>query len=400
MPTLYDVAHFCSWNGYTEDMQSYLGVDTASWKNREFWSPHGANLLYGPDKKSRIQIICENGLYYDFKDIDSNESLTNKYDAVSRIRELIADGAKPDIKDANGWSGLLRCACNGWSNHLDIMKILLDAGADINQASDRYGFTPLTLSAANGHTEIVKELIRRGAIVNLASNDCKTPITHAAQGGHLNIVKQLIAAGTTITNQAFEGAIRGGHIRVLKFLVTVVKPPADSVFYATYYKKTNTIKVLAKGGANMNADFPVHLAISDWNNDCLAALCVNGANLNILDEENRTPLRHAIHMGNHEAISILVKYKADINNTPLIHYAIQMYNSFSGKERKRCLLEIIKAGPNFNLLDQEGNTPAEYAHNKGLLEFVSLIKIAELKQSFSLSGQNATSSQLHKIEQS
>jgi hypothetical protein len=388
MPTLYDVAHFCSWNGYTEDMRSYLGVDTAAWTNREFWSPHGANLLYGPDKKSRIQIICENGQYYDFKGVEWHQQLPNKYNAVARIRELIADGAKPDVKDVNGWSGLLVCARNGWTQHLDIMKILMDAGADINQKSNIYGFMPLTLSSANGHIEIVKELILRGADVNLPDKVGMMPITYAAENGHLDIVKKLFAAGAVITNDVFESAIRGRNIAVLKYLLTIAQPPADSVFYATYYKQANMIKVLAKAGSDMNQDFPVQWAVSEGYNDCLKALCAGGASINILDQANDTPLRQAILTGNHEAIGILAAYKADINDVshsrPLIHYAISMYSSFPADQRKRCLLEIIKAGPNFKILDQNGDTPAAYASNHGMNEIVILIKRAELKQQVAL----------------
>jgi len=384
MPTLYDVAHFCSWNGYTEDMRSYLGVDTAAWTNREFWSPHGANLLYGPDKKSRIQIICENGQYYDFKGVEWHKQLLNKYNAVARIRELIADGANPDVKDAAGWSGLLVCARNGWTQHLDVMKVLMDAGADINQKSNIYGFTPLTLSAGNGHIEIVRELILRGADVNLPNKGGKMPITYAAENGHLEIVKKLFAAGAVITNDVFESTIRGRNIAVLKYLLTIAQPPADSVFYATYYKQANMIRVLAKAGADMNHDFPVQWAVSEGYNDCLKSLCLGGANVNILDQAHDTPLRQAILSGNYEAISILAAHKADINDVshsrPLIHYAISMYSSFPADQRKRCLLEIIKAGPDFKILDQNGDTPVEYASNHGMNDIVINIKRAELKQ--------------------
>ena len=398
MPTLYDVAHFCSWNGYTEDMRSYLGVDTAAWTNSEFWSPHGANLLYGLAKKSRIQIICENmrhvydgNRYYDHYSHHlirayHEHYLIRNYDPVARIRELIADGAKPDVKDTNGWSGLLICARNGWTQHLDVMKVLMDAGADINQKIDTY--TPLALSAYNGHIEIVKELIRRGADINIPSIGGKTPIIHAAEHGHLEIVKNLYAAGAVITNDVFESAIRGGNVAVLKYVLTLSQPAADSVFYATYYKQANMIKVLAKAGADMNQDFPVQWAVSEGYNDCLKALCAGGANLNILDQANDTPLRQAILTGNHEAIGILAAYKADINDVgnsrPLIHYAISMYSSFPADQRMRCLLEIIKAGPNFKILDQNGDTPAAYASNHGMNEIVILIKRAELKQQVAL----------------
>ena len=389
MPSLYDIAHFCSWNGYTEDMRSYLGVDRASWTNKEFWSPFGVNLLYGPKKKSRIQCIAEHGqVYHDIHIKYYYQPLSNGYDGVQRIRELIADGAKPDIQDINGWTALLVCARNGWTQHLGMIKVLLDAGADVNKAHIVYHFTPLMVSAYNGHTEIVRELIRRGADVNFITNKGDSAIENAAHVGHLEVVKVLIAAGAVITDGVFTHVIKNGHIAILKYLLTMIRPPQDAVFDAVCYNQPHTIRVLAKAGADMNFQNPVHWAIDENYNECLRALCINGANLNLLDEANDSPLRQAILEGNHEAIRILASYKADINevNNPLIQYAIDMFKSFPEEKRKKTLLAMINAGPDFKILDRHGNTAAEHALAKGIPDIVTLIKRAEMKQRFSGKG--------------
>lgn len=374
MPTLYDVAHFCSWNGYTEDMRSYLGVDTASWTNREFWSPHGANILYGPNKKSRIQIICEHGSYCDFQ--------------IQRIRQLIADGAKPDIKDANGCTALLVCARNGGPNNLNIIKVLLDAGADVNQANVTYNYTPLIYSANKGHIEIVRELIRRGVDVRFMNKGGRAAIEYAAESGHIDVVKELLAAGAVINPQIFCSVIKSGNIAMLKYLVRIARPAEDSVWNAVYYKQANMIRVLANAGADMNFNYPTHLAIQEDDNKCLIEMCSNGANLSLLDRANDSPIRQAILMGNHEAIRILASYKANINEvtdarpTPLIHYAIDMYKSFPYGRRKECIFAIIEAGLNFNILDTHGNTPAQHALKKGMTGLATLINRAKIMKRF------------------
>ena len=378
MPTLYDVAHFCSWNGYTEDMRSYLGVDTSSWTNREFWSPHGANILYGPNKKSRIQIICEHGSYCDSQ--------------IQRIRQLIADGAKPDIKDVNGCTALLVCARNGGTNNLNIIKLLFDAGADVNQANVTYNYTPLIYSANNGHIEIVRELIRRGADVRFMNKGGRAAIEYAAESGHIDVVKELLAAGAIMNPEIFCSVIKSGNIAMLKYLVRIARPAEDSIWNAVHYKQPNMIRVLAKAGADMNFNYPTHWAIQEDDNKCLIELCKNGANLSLLDQANDSPIRQAILMGNHEAIRILASYKANINEVtgvrhiPLIHYAIDMYKSFPFGIRKECLFAIIEAGPNFKILDRHGNTAAEHAVKKGIPALVTLIKRAEMKQQFELRG--------------
>ena len=115
---------------------------------------------------------------------------------AARMRELLADGG-PDLASSyteDGWSmlhlapnaeiaGLLldhgaeinaknRHAVYGPENtplaaqvymrHRDVAALLLERGADVDQA-DRAGFTPLHLAAANGRAELVELLLAHGA---------------------------------------------------------------------------------------------------------------------------------------------------------------------------------------------------------------------------------------------
>jgi len=386
MATLYDAAHFCSWNGYAEDMRSYLGVDKAAWTNKEFWFPYGANLTYGAKKKSRIQRICEEMISgYDGKNY-YHHCMMRSYDPVARIKELLADGAKPDIKDVKGWSGLLVCCRNGWTDHLEVIKILLDAGADINQGTVEYGFTPLLLSASNGHLPIVRELLRRGANVNSCSESGTKPLGSAAEHGHLQIVKELIAGGAIVDDEVFKDTIEGGQVAVLKYFLSLGHPlPEDAVLTAVNNNQANIIRTLAKAGANMNFGFPVHMAVRSNAHDCLLALCIGGADLNLRDAGGDTALTYAILKGNHKDIKTLADYKANINlitdDMSPLHYAIMLYGIFPEEKEKRrpCVLAMIDAGPDFKLVTW-GDTPAKDASNRKMPDIVTLIKRAELKQ--------------------
>jgi ankyrin repeat protein len=389
MATLYDVAHLCAWNGYAEDMRSYLGVDKAAWTNKEFWFPYGVNILYGPKKKTRIQRICDEMVSgYDGKNY-YHHAMMRSYNAVARVKQLLADGAKPDIKDTEGWSALLVCCRNGFEGHLEIVKLLLDAGADINQMD--HGYTPLHYAANNGNIAIVRELLRRGALHLSTNQPGSTPIGFASRHGHLDIVKELVKAGASVDAEIFKRAILGGNVTVVKYLLTLLQPPAESVYHAVSYKKPNVIRALAKAGADMNFRFPLHVAINSadpMHHSCIAELCASGANVNLLNETNDSPLSDAIISGNSEAIKTLTKYRANVNeivrNEPLLHYAIGMYDAVAEdkKERKLCVLAMIDASPNFKLLDIWGNTAAESAAEKNIPDIVIQIKRAELKQRF------------------
>ncbi|CAI8051151.1 Ankyrin repeat and KH domain-containing protein CBG24701, partial [Geodia barretti] len=50
--------------------------------------------------------------------------------------------------------------------HSDVVDILLEAGADVHQATTKSGAVPLGIAAQQGHTETVQRLLKAGANVN------------------------------------------------------------------------------------------------------------------------------------------------------------------------------------------------------------------------------------------
>ncbi len=100
--------------------------------------------------------------------------------------------------------------CNGL---VDIVKLLIEAGADVNKMSD-WG-TPLYLAAKGGHTIMVKLLIEAGAKVNMQQENGRTAL-HASikeccdWDRQEEIIKLLIGAGAevNIQNKAGESALK------------------------------------------------------------------------------------------------------------------------------------------------------------------------------------------------
>lgn len=58
---------------------------------------------------------------------------------------------------------------------LDIVKALIDAGADI-QKKGQFGYTALHAAAQNGHLDVVQTLVKYGASVNCKNDDGDIPL--------------------------------------------------------------------------------------------------------------------------------------------------------------------------------------------------------------------------------
>lgn len=78
--------------------------------------------------------------------------------------------------------------------HVQVAKLLLDHGADVNMPPDSYE-SPLTLSACGGHFELASLLIERGANLEEVNDEGYTPLMEASREGHDDIVSLLISKG-------------------------------------------------------------------------------------------------------------------------------------------------------------------------------------------------------------
>jgi ankyrin repeat protein len=76
------------------------------------------------------------------------------------VRRMLEQGTPVDIID-NGRFNVTPLGAAARSGHLEIVKILLAAGADVNRV-DPDGFSPVTLAARAGKWRVVKVLAEHG----------------------------------------------------------------------------------------------------------------------------------------------------------------------------------------------------------------------------------------------
>lgn len=247
---------------------------------------------------------------------------------IEKIRELVKQGADVNLAawERNGSyyaqaPSLNRPMPSGYTvpssrtpllvaifaGHLDVVKELIKAGADVNKGNSRKE-TPLMFASKNGQLKIVKTLLSAGADVNAKSasySDSTGPRSYtalyfASKGGHLSIVKTLLAAGAKVnisgTESPLAAAASGGYLEIVKEL----QKAGAATSTVTHNRGCSGNDALAQ-------------AVGSGNVEVVKALIAGGANVNGAGCDHTPILKHAIFSKNIEIIKVLVKAGADVN---------------------------------------------------------------------------------------
>ena len=90
-------------------------------------------------------------------------------------KRLIEKGTGIDVNARDQTFGtLLYVACE--KGYTDIVQLLLDKGANVNQPANQYDWTPLMIASQKGNDEIVKILLAAGANPNQMEKDGETAL--------------------------------------------------------------------------------------------------------------------------------------------------------------------------------------------------------------------------------
>ena len=126
-----------------------------------------------------------------------------------------------------GLTALMFAAREG---HIDIVRLLLDRGANINAIND-YERTALMWAANTGHTDVVRLLLDRGANINAVDGDGDTALMSASESGHTYTVRLLLDRGANINaingngDTVLIGAAKIGHADTVRLLLKMGANP-------------------------------------------------------------------------------------------------------------------------------------------------------------------------------
>jgi len=181
---------------------------------------------------------------------------------VNVVIDAIASGADVNAFGVDGESALHAAVHRG---NEAIIKILLDAGAEIEIRAENNQYTPLMIAAFEGKSETVNTLINNGAYYNIIIDNI-TPLMMAAERSHKEVVKILIDAGADINAKNNEGwtalmfAARNGSKEAVKFFIDAGadinaknKDEWTALMFAAKSRHLEAYNFLVSAGADIEA---------------------------------------------------------------------------------------------------------------------------------------------------
>lgn len=233
-------------------------------------------------------------------------------------------------------------------------RLLLNRGA----SSNVYGpYTPLkiradlvTVASINGNTTLVELLLKNGAkIANPASNG-SLAIHFAAENGHMKIVQIFLK---------------------YDLINTPCRIGGTALSFACRQNREDLVRFLLKNGADIRKGFCLLQAVDKNLHNIVEILLENHADVNELDENNRTLLQVAvIKKASNKIIKLLLENEAwidaiDADSNTALHLAL-----INGSPSSKLLIEN---GANVNCLNKKGETPLMLAVKKHDMDAVKLL---------------------------
>lgn len=180
--------------------------------------------------------------------------------------------------------------------NVNMMKTMLDEGADINVINQITSYTPLHLAVERGREEFVELLISRRADINIKDCNGRTPFRMALECKLYNIAKMLLEAGSHIDEP-------GGKCHSLLYL-------------AVSNNFVQIVSMLIKRGTDPNKskgrDSVLHVAVRR-SEEMFRMLIKNGACLYIKNEFKFTPMENELFDGNDLGVRMILDHYKNVD---------------------------------------------------------------------------------------
>ncbi|CAK4453156.1 unnamed protein product [Aphanomyces euteiches] len=213
------------------------------------------------------------------------------------VQRLLDAKCDVTLADQKGYTALHYAAVRG---QLDNVRMLLQADNIDIHAKTKDGDSVIYLACTSGNTSVVDEILKWNPDINAANNDNQTPLMTAAIFSSIEIVAKLISCGADVTIRDAFGMTALHHAVYCGAKLEVVQCLVDAksdVNNATDDEMKNTI---------------LHDAITGTTVQVAEYLINQGAAVNALNSENKTPAMLAKQVDRDDMIEMLVQHGAEL----------------------------------------------------------------------------------------
>ncbi|XP_038211865.1 26S proteasome non-ATPase regulatory subunit 10-like [Zerene cesonia] len=189
------------------------------------------------------------------------------------------------------------------------VKVQLDTDASLIKTPDSNNRLLIHWAALGGNENLVDYLLRCDSPLEPQDDTCTTPLILAASAGRFEVVRLLVGKGANVNHKtnrnqtALHYASSKGHKEVVKFLInadanvnSVDVLGATPLHRAAAQGKTDIVEILLSSPhikvnlCDSTGNTPLHLACEEEREGVASMLVKAGAQLDIKNKEEKTPL--------------------------------------------------------------------------------------------------------------
>ncbi|KAL1604963.1 hypothetical protein SLS60_004504 [Paraconiothyrium brasiliense] len=392
-------------NWYTNSMDLFqvllqAGANVNAVSVRQSRAPFYKLFYYNPSLEV-VKLFLDHGADLHKQSSDSKSSILHVFcvvcDNADVLRELLRRGAKLDAVDQAKETPLHCLMSRFESVPVELVEILIEAGADVN-AEDDYSQQPLReLCMTNGSLEAAELLIKAGADVLDEDLSRQTALHTAAANGHVDIVKLLIEKGAKIDATDDRGCTplyRACGAKSDDSALYMIHNAEKEINKSAKNGKTPLQKAAAKGhhkiveaifercnrdttvltSKDIRQRTPLHAAARYGRKDVVEYLLQRGVSVTVQDNDGKTPLRACFddwseaRSTDYEAICVLLLETTQITelDAGLLHVA-------AARGSLLVVKELMKQGADPLAQDEHGWTSIQIAQHFRKEEAVELL---------------------------
>ncbi|RWS20665.1 hypothetical protein B4U80_00584, partial [Leptotrombidium deliense] len=292
----------------------------------------------------------------------------------------------------------------------EYVNLSIDAGIDINR-KNVLRLSPLHISVTEDLDEYTRILLNNENIdLNVQDSDGNTPIHELAKLNKIEILKEAVKKGPDLNIEncnkltPFEIALKAEKFAFdcFKFLssenidINHQSKGGNTVLHTAIKKfKFRNVPYFLIDHENINVniendcgDTAVHLAIKEGDISILSALIQNNANLNIANNDDKTPLD--LSLDNRRILALLLSSNVNVNRQnsngdTILHAAVRIHD-FKNNKSVNELLRFDNV--DIKLQNNDGYTPLMLAVERNDVECVKLLLDRNCEVNFLTNGGN------------